>query len=350
MISASLRSIAVIYASPGRITKGETRPRPRALAKAVFPPDNTAAMHIPNGYLGSGACVASATLAVSGLAVAARSLLSGAAFPPARVIAATAAAIFAAQAVNFPVANGTSGHLLGATLAVLIAGPAAAAWLLAAVVTVQCVLLGDGGWHALGANVFNLAFVAPFAAHWMMQRLQFRARSVEGQLLVIGCAAWFSVVSAALATAVELAVSGVSAWSSVLPAMLLTHARIGFGEMLITMAIAFPLFQWVPGRASRFDQPAFPRSASRLFGGLMVIAGLALGLAPFASVSPDGLESVASRLGLSMGESVGAFALLAPAPGSQPGAMLVLVATFSGAVLVALAVWCVGRLFRAARA
>ena len=70
-----------------------------------------------------------------------------------------AAFLFAAQMVNFPVAGGTSGHLVGGVLVAALLGPSAAVVVLTTVLIVQCFLFADGGVLALGANVFNMAMV-----------------------------------------------------------------------------------------------------------------------------------------------------------------------------------------------
>jgi cobalt/nickel transport system permease protein len=306
-------------------------------------------MHIPNGYLGSNVCAGSLALAASGLLFAAQRVLAGMALPPGRIIAAAAAAIFAAQAVNFPVAGGTSGHLLGATLAVLIAGPFAAAWILTAVVAVQCFLFGDGGIQSLGANVLNLAILAPLSAHWLLLRFQTRAATAEGQLVVIGFASWFSVMIAAAAAAIELAISATAPLSSVLPAMLLAHAKIGIGEALITASVAFLLFDLVPGASPHGYELAMPRRTGQLLGGLMLMAGIAVILTPFASAHPDGLEAIAAQLGFGSLETAATFALFSPSQASPMGILTVLATSTAGVMAVALLVLLANRLIRSVR-
>jgi len=81
------------------------------------------ALHIPDGFLSGGVAAATAAVAlvavIYGLRVADRQL------DEARVplLGVCAAFVFAAQMLNFPVAGGTSGHFLGATLAAVLLGP-----------------------------------------------------------------------------------------------------------------------------------------------------------------------------------------------------------------------------------
>src|SRR4051812_5310442 len=102
-------------------------------------------MHLPDGFLTSPVLITSSALAVSGVGAAlvhARHHL-----PPRRVplMGLSAAFIFAAQMLNFPIAGGTSGHLIGGTLAAILLGPSAAILVLTAVLLVQCLLFADGG-------------------------------------------------------------------------------------------------------------------------------------------------------------------------------------------------------------
>jgi cobalt/nickel transport system permease protein len=203
-------------------------------------------MHIPDGLLDArtlaGAAVLGAAALGAGAARAGREL--GERRVP--FLGVMAAFIFAAQMINFPVAGGTSGHFLGAALAALTFGPGAASVVMAAVLVVQCLLLADGGLLALGANILNMAVVAPWAA-WALHRAiaalpvpagGAAARVVRGAGTFV--AAWASVVAAAGAAAGQLALAGAAPFGLVMPAMLFWHAIIGIGEGTITVvALAY---------------------------------------------------------------------------------------------------------------
>jgi cobalt/nickel transport system permease protein len=140
--------------------------------------------------------------------------------------------IFAAQMINFPVAGGTSGHLLGGLLAALLLGPAPAVLVMTAVFVVQCLLFQDGGLTALGANLFNMGIlgsVGGYAAYRVLRGL------TVGEGPAVAAAAWLSVMLGAAATALQLVLSGISPPGVVLPVMLAAHAFIGVGEALITL-------------------------------------------------------------------------------------------------------------------
>lgn len=82
-------------------------------------------MHVPDGFLDAPTSVATGVVAVAGVALAlrgARKELDDRTAPLAGLVATF---IFAAQMINFPVAGGASGHLLGGVLAAVLVGPLA---------------------------------------------------------------------------------------------------------------------------------------------------------------------------------------------------------------------------------
>src|SRR5690606_18163891 len=102
-------------------------------------------MHIPDGFLDITVSLLSYLVAGAILAVAvakARSELDDRTAPLAGL---TAVFIFAAQMINFPVAAGTSGHLLGGALAAILVGPWAGMLVITVVLAVQALLFADGG-------------------------------------------------------------------------------------------------------------------------------------------------------------------------------------------------------------
>jgi cobalt/nickel transport system permease protein len=203
----------------------------------------TLLMHIPDGFLS--APVAGVFYAITALVVAVAVWQTNRTLDERTVplMGVLAAFIFAAQMMNFPVAGGTSGHLLGGALAAILVGPWAAIVVMTSVIGVQALVFQDGGLAALGANVFNMgiltAFVG-FGVYWLADVLGRGNR----RALVTGtfAAAWLSVMLASLLASTQLAVSDTSPWHVVLPAMMGVHALIGIGEGLISAgAVAFVL-------------------------------------------------------------------------------------------------------------
>lgn len=198
--------------------------------------------------------------------------------------------VFAAQMINFPVGPGTTGHLLGAALLAITLGPAAAMVVLTAVLAVQALVFQDGGLLALGANVFNMA-VAGVAAAWLPYRLL-----GSGRLRPVGIvlAGFCSVAASALLALGELRLSGVPIPRSLALASLGLFAVNGILEGLITLAVIRALGRmnaaWAP-----VPQRLSPKAALALGGAAvaLVTGGLLA-----ASPAPDGLESLAGKLGI----------------------------------------------------
>jgi cobalt/nickel transport system permease protein len=195
-------------------------------------------MHIPDGFLSApvylaGYAVSGAVCAVA--AVRANRRLGEREVP---LLGMTAAFIFAAQMLNFPVAGGTSGHFLGATLAAVLLGPLNACLVMAIVLLIQCLGFADGGLTALGANLFNMGIIGAVGGWLLFRALQaVLPRSRWGFLAAAAAASWTAVVVAAVFCAFELDWSGTSPLRAALPAMAGVHALIGIGEAVITAAV-----------------------------------------------------------------------------------------------------------------
>jgi len=262
-------------------------------------------MHIPDGFLDLKTVAAAGGLAALGLYAgryADTSRDAGAGVRRVSLLGMAAAFVFAAQMINFPVVGGTSGHLIGGVLIAILLGPAAAGTVMTAVVVVQCLLFADGGITALGANLFNMALVAPLGGYlvWaLLQRIEPVAHSDTLSAVAAGIAGWVGTMLAALSCAGQLAVSGMAPWGLVVPAMAGIHALIGLGEGIITGLIVRSVRRRGAlsddmRAAAGADQMCRMRLLPMVF---ITAAGAALFIAPWACPWPDGLEAVAGALG-----------------------------------------------------
>jgi cobalt/nickel transport system permease protein len=255
-------------------------------------------MHIPDGFLDAKTVVATASLAAIGVGTAVRR--AQAQLPPRRVplLGLTAAFVFAAQMVNFPVAGGTSGHLVGGVLAAVLVGPSGAVVVMATVLIVQCLIFADGGVLALGANVFNMGIVGAVGGYAIYRAVYRVLGQDRGRLVAVAFSAWCSVVLAAIMAAGELSLSGVVPWSVVLPAMAGVHMLIGLGEAVITTLVILAILRARPELLTEGDRPRPVRSIGETLAfGLLIALGIAMFVSPLASAWPDGLEKVAQSLG-----------------------------------------------------
>ena len=242
-------------------------------------------MHIPDSMLQGNVCPVTAVVSAAGIAVAAycarHSRTSASRF------AAVTALLFAGQMMNFPIMNGTSGHLLGGVMAATLLGTPLGVLSVALVVVIQSLVFADGGVTVLGANLFNMAIIGAGVGGLLRSALAARWRSTAGSIMATAVAAWVSIVLAALAVSIELAVDGQIAFSRVVAAMVGTHALIGLGEAAITVAVCV----WLGAPAAAES----PRGKAII--PLTAAAIIALVLSPLASGFPDGLEWVAEKYG-----------------------------------------------------
>src|SRR5512143_942987 len=203
-----------------------------------------APMHLPDGFLSLTISVLcwGATVVLVGAAISRTGDSLGERQVP--LMGIMAAFIFAAQMINFPVAGGTSGHLLGGALASILLGPWAAMLVMTSVIAVQGLLFQDGGLTVMGANILNMGLLTAIVGYGLYRAALGRSRGA--QLVTAGVAAWLSVMTGALLTSVELWLSGTARLNIVIPAMLGVHALIGLGEALITVAALAFIFRTRP--------------------------------------------------------------------------------------------------------
>jgi cobalt/nickel transport system permease protein len=219
--------------------------------------------------------------------------------PPRHVplLGLAAAFVFASQMLNFPVAGGTSGHLIGATLTAALLGPSAAVIVISAVLIVQCFLFADGGITSLGANIFNMALIGGVGGWVIYYTVSQIVPGIFGRIFAATFAAWCATVAASIACAGELAASGMVKWNVALPAMAGVHMLIGIGEAIVTALVLSAVCANRPNLIlTPNPQPGKSYGMIALYGSLIAI-GLALFFPPIASKLPDGLDYVAKSLG-----------------------------------------------------
>ena len=195
-------------------------------------------MHIPDGFIDIPTSAAFAAIAAGAVAVSIKGAKSSLDDKTAPLAGLTATFIFAVQMLNFPVAAGTSGHLLGAALATVLVGPYAATLAITIVLILQALLFADGGLSALGLSVFNMSIVAVWVSYAIFMALKkVLPKNKSSVATAAGIAALLSVPAAAASFVMQYAIGANATFSvsSVLTAMVGTHFLIGIGEALITI-------------------------------------------------------------------------------------------------------------------
>ncbi|HTY86511.1 MAG TPA: energy-coupling factor ABC transporter permease [Candidatus Acidoferrum sp.] len=295
-------------------------------------------MHIPDGFIDGKTAAAAAVVSAAGVGFALRQVRRE--LPPRKVplLGLAAAFLFAAQMVNFPVAGGTSGHLVGGALVAALLGPSAAVVVVTTVLIVQCFLFQDGGVTALGANIFNMAIINSVAGYSIYRLVGRWLKGPRGQVTAIGFAAWCATVLAAICCAGQLAWSGTIPWSVAFPAMATVHMLIGVGEGLISALVFLAVSRARPDLIAATTPTGGSQRPGELLGyGLLVTLGVAVFVAPFACSWPDGLDSVAEKFGFSHKTLA---VLPAPAPDYQmPGIHWAVGATATAGVIGCLIVF-----------
>ncbi|MEU2771347.1 energy-coupling factor ABC transporter permease [Streptomyces sp. NPDC007162] len=282
-------------------------------------------MHVPDGFIDAPTSAATAVLAAGALAVGlrgARRELDDRTAPLAGLVAAF---IFAVQMLNFPVAAGTSGHLLGGALAAILVGPYTGVLCVSVVLLMQGILFADGGLTALGVNITDMALVTTVVAYAVFRGLvKVLPRGRRPVTAAAFVAALLSVPAAAVAFTLLYAVGGTTdvALGKVATAMIGVHVLIGLGEAAITaltvgavIAVRPDLVHGARGLRQRLKlridgelvdapAPAPAPVAARTSRRALWLTGLAASLVLagfvsfYASADPDGLEKVAHDHGI----------------------------------------------------
>jgi len=194
-------------------------------------------LHVPDGFIDTPVSLGAGVIAAAGIGIClrgARRELDDRTAPMAGLVAAF---VFAVQMLNFPVASGTSGHLLGGALAAILVGPYTGALCVAVVLLVQGIFFADGGLSALGVNIVDMSLVTVVVGYLVFRGL-IRVAPM-GRASVLGAAfvaALISVPVSSLAFVGFYALGGTTDVSrgTVTTAMVGVHVLIGIGEAFLT--------------------------------------------------------------------------------------------------------------------
>ncbi len=281
-------------------------------------------VHVPDGFIDAPTSAVTGVVAAGALAMSLRGARRELDERTAPLAGLVAAFIFAVQMLNFPVAAGTSGHLLGGALAAILVGPYTGVLCVSVVLLMQGILFADGGLTALGVNITDMAIVTTVVSYavfrGLVKVLPRKRRSVTVASFV---AAVVSVPAAAVTFTLIYAVGGTTdvAIGKVATAMIGVHVLIGIGEAAITaltvgavIAVRPDLVYGARGLRQRLklrvngelvDAPAArpvpvtARSHRTLWiTGLVTSLVLAGFVSFYASADPDGLEKIAHDQGI----------------------------------------------------
>jgi cobalt/nickel transport system permease protein len=247
-------------------------------------------LHIPDGYLD---LPIAGILYILSLVVLGYSIyrLRDEKFTP--LFGIVAAAIFAAQMLNWPIPGGTSAHFVGGALAGILLGPYAGSLAMAVVLTIQCLVFADGGITALGANVWNMAVINVFLGYYA-----YRAFERFGKSAASFIAGWIGITLAAIFAGIEIGLSTSFGYglSVTVPVMGLWHGILGIVEGTITAGVVSYI---ASSRPDILEEKAAPgKTALAVIAAMIVVSPLFAYAAELVGYS-EPLENAAEMLGLS---------------------------------------------------
>jgi cobalt/nickel transport system permease protein len=152
------------------------------------------------------------------------------------LLAISSAFVFAAQMINFPIAFGSSGHLVGGTFLAVFLGPYAAILSMTLVLGMQALFFADEGIVAFGMNMFNMAIIGGLS-YFLIKAFTRKNSSQKWFISSVFIASWISVMLGAVITSFEIVPAFSGDLAVTLPSMLLLHGIIGVGEGAITTVL-----------------------------------------------------------------------------------------------------------------
>lgn len=185
-----------------------------ALSLAAAPEAN--AMHIMEGYLPGGFCIAWGVLCLpfvlAGFFSIRRTVQENR--KALILLAMSGAFIFVISSLKIPSVTGSCSHMTGTGLGAILFGPSCVSILGVIVLLFQAILLAHGGLTTLGANTFSMAIAGPFLAwglYALLSRLRVNRRVSIFLAAALGDLFTYCVTSLQLALAYPSQQGGVAA-------------------------------------------------------------------------------------------------------------------------------------------
>ncbi len=226
-------------------------------------------MHIPDGYLSPSTCATLGAVMVPVWYRASAKLKEAIDVSRIPLLAMGAVFAFLIMMFNVPIPDGSTAHATGAILIAIVLGPWAAVIAMSVALVIQALVFGDGGILALGANTFNMAFVAPFVGYYIYRLLSHNAlQGSKRQIIAAAIAAYLGLNAAAFVAAIEFgiqpllftAADGTPLYcpyglSVAIPAMMVAHLTVaGFVEGAVTAVALKFITRQSTGMSTQLDK------------------------------------------------------------------------------------------------
>ena len=201
------------------------------------------AMHIMEGYLPLGHCVAWGAVCLPFVVLGILKIrrITAAHRKTLLLLAMAGAYCFLLSALKLPSVSGSSSHPTGTGLGAILFGPTPMAVLGLIVLLFQAVLLAHGGLTTLGANTFSMAIAGPFVS-WgvfaLCRRMQVNRRVGVFLAAALGDLLTYVVTSVQLAAAHPSPAGGFGAsFAEFLGIFAVTQVPLAIVEGLLTVVV-----------------------------------------------------------------------------------------------------------------
>jgi len=203
-------------------------------------------LHIPDGFLSPIICGATYIVSLCVVGYSIRKVKNGLDERLVPLTALLTALFFAAQMMNYPIIGGTTAHLLGGASLALVLGPYVGCVCMTVILLLQCLLFGDGGITALGANLLTMAVIGTFLPYYVYKLVM---SATKNRAISSAVGAFLGDVTAAITAGVLLGLSAPIfqyGLEIAVPAMAINHSIIGAGEAIVTAALIAILLKAKP--------------------------------------------------------------------------------------------------------
>ena len=210
-------------------------------------------MHIPDGYLGPTTFITMYLIMIPIWLYAGYWVQKNLRSRQVPYLALAAAFSFVIMMFNVPVPGGSSGHAVGSALVAIILGPWAAVVTTSVALLIQCLVFGDGGITAFGANCFNMGTVIPFVGYFLYKIIAGKSTIASTRRIIaaalggyfgLGVAAGVAGFEMGIQPILEHTAAGVPLYmpyglNVTVPAMLIDHFGFFCWVELIVTGLAF---------------------------------------------------------------------------------------------------------------
>lgn len=199
-------------------------------------------MHIPDGFLNLPVLMSTGVLSAGMIGASVKKINNNISPDRIPLMGLSAAFVFTAQLLSFPVFGGTSVHISGSLLISVLLGPFSGFLITSSAIILQALLFQHGGILTMGANILNIAFIQAFLGYYLFKL--FPKRLFYPAIFI---SVFIVKIVAAAVCASELIISGTIPFKEGMISMVTAHVFAGIIEGIISIFFLSLIKKLSPG-------------------------------------------------------------------------------------------------------